>query len=452
MAMRIQILTAALVLLVTSCGSDATTPTEPSVAPSPPVTTAPPAPGTTPVAEGVALAMSDVGRAEPVGIAAPSVQETVAGDLELGLALLRLDAEPDGNSFLSPYSVASALGMTLAGARGETAAEMEAVLGTSDAATYHAGRNAVDAAIAEPGAAPVDGESEAFTLRGANTVFSQAGFELASEYLDLLARYYGVGVQLVDFVADPEAARTGVNDWVEEQTEDRIVDLIPPGVVTVDTRVVLVNAVYFKANWLNEFDSAATAPGEFQTASGPTTVDYMRGSVPASYAAGEGYEAIRLPYIGNTTSMLIVVPDDLESFLATVDAERIGAISEAMLPHQMELTMPKFEFTSDLALKGLLRQLGMEQAFVPPAGTSGADLTGMHEQRVLFVQDAIHQAFVSVDEEGTEAAAATAVVVGLTSALTPATMDIDQPFIFIIENDATGAPIFIGQVGNPAQG
>ena len=308
-----------------------------------------------------------------------------------------------------------------------------------------------DAAIAEQGFIP-EGDAAPFTLRGVNTLFGQVGFPIEQEYLDLLAEFYGLGVQLVDFVGAPDPSRLLINGWVEDQTEDRIQDLIPEGVITTDTRVVLVNAVYFKANWLTQFDPAKTSTGAFTTPAGVVDADFMRGSVRTAYGSGDGYEAIRLPYIGNTTSMFVIVPDDLQAFLADADAQSLTEIRSATTEHQVALEMPKFEFTTDLGLKPLLQQLGIQRAFVPPSGVEGADLTGIHTEPLLYVEDALHKAFVAVDEVGTEAAAATAIVIALESAPPPASMTIDRPFLFVIENDATGEPLFIGQVTDPTGG
>lgn len=257
-------------------------------------------------------------------------------------------------------------------------------------------------------------------------------------------------MRLVDYEADPEAARQLINDWVEDQTEDRIVDLVPQGVITTDTRLTLVNAVYFLANWLNEFNADQTAPGSFNTPAGEVTVPMMNGSLRTNYAAGDGYQAVILPYVGDAAMFIVLPDDDMAGFAGTLDVERYRNIRASVTDHQVELSMPRFEFRSSVPLKQALRTLGVELAFEPPLGDSGADFTGITDERVLFIQDALHQAFVSVDEKGTEAAAATALVFGVTSAPPPAQLTLDRPFLFFIEQTSTGEILFAGQVVDPS--
>ncbi len=384
---------------------------------------------------------------DPGEVPAADVEAVAVGDTQLGLDLLVLAGAEGNNVFLSPYSVASALGMLLAGARGATNDEIAAVLSVDDENAFHPARGALTAAVTTPAAVAGD-EAEPFTLRAANQLFGQDGFPFVDAYLELLARSYGADMGVVDFASQPEAARQLINGWVEEQTEERIVDLIPEGVISALTRLVLVNAVYFKANWREPFDPAATTPETFRDLDGTSgPVDMMHGMIGAGYAAGDGYEAFRLSYAGDTTSMLVVMPDEgtLVDFVGQLDAPALAAIGDALESTQLELAFPSFEFTTALGLRPLLEELGMIRAFDAP-GADGADLTGITAEQVLFVQDALHQAFVSVDEEGTEAAAATAVAVGLTAVPEVVPVRVDRPFLFVIEHDETRETIFIGQV------
>ena len=400
--------------------------------------------------EGLQLVRSAAPLADHSAVPTADIAAVVAADTALGVRLLDLIGGEGDNVIVSPYSVASALGMLLPGARGETRDELMAVLGVADEAAYHAGRGAVDARVNEPGTPPPEGDAEAFTLRAVNQVFAQDGFPIEDAYLDVLAEDYDAAVALVDFSEDPEGSRQVVNDWVEDQTEDRIVDLIPEGVITTLTRLVLANAVYFFANWEHQFDVDATRTGPFTRADGSTVdVPLMQTSARLAYVDGDGYQAARLPYAGFTTSMLVIAPDDLAAFVASLDTDTVAGILEALSDHQVDLTMPRVEFRTEAGLKPVLQQLGLVKAFEAPS-VDGADLTGIHPERILFVQDAVHQAFVSIDEFGTEAAAATAVVIGLESAPPPAELSLDNPWLFMIMHDETGAPLFIGQVNDPS--
>ena len=396
---------------------------------------------------GLQLASSDIERFDASSVPAGDIEMVANADTDLGFRILAEVAEGE-NVVLSPSSIATALGMLLPGTRGQTADEVAELLGAEDQTAYHAARNALDVSVTAVGEVIGEGNAQPFTLRSVNALFGQDGFDIESDYLDILAINYGAGMNLVDFQTKTEEARVSINDWVEDQTEDRIEDLIPPGVVTDLTRLVLVNAVYFKANWENQFDPANTAAGTFLTPSGEVTADMMQGSIRAPYVQGADYVAIKLSYVGWRNSMLIVMPtNSFEGF--TMDSAVLTEIRTGLSDHQVDFSMPKFEFTTDIGLKPVLSALGMKTAFVPPGPDSGANLTGIHQERLLYVQDALHKAFIAVDEVGTEAAAATAIVIGLESAPPPAELKIDRPFLFVIQDDATGEAIFLGQVTNP---
>ncbi len=254
-------------------------------------------------------------------------------------------------------------------------------------------------------------------------------------------------MRIVDFVADTEDARVAINDWVAGETNDRILDLLPPGVLTTDTRLVLTNAIWFKASWFEPFEADLTEPGTFTTPSGDVTVDMMHGGERMAFTRGDGFSAGRLRYFGGA-SMIAIAPDEgrFDDVLASLDAELLLSTVRSMSTHQVQLTMPRFEFETELSLKQTLSALGMEAAFQP----FGADFSGISTAADLHVQDIVHKAFISVDEEGTEAAAATAIVVGVTSAPPPATLTLDNPFIFLIMNDATNEILFAGTVLDPS--
>lgn len=384
------------------------------------------------------------------GAGAEDLAALVEGDTAFALDLLRVGWDGD-NLILSPFSIATALGMLAAGARGETRSEMAAVLHeTLSEEALHPARGALLAAIAASDQSPQGEDPPPFRLRSVNSLWLQRDYPVLAAYLDTLAASYDAGLTLLDFVADPEGARRTINDAVAAATEDRIEELIPEGVITDLTRLVLTNAVYFKANWANEFDPAVTAPATFRLVDGTeTTVPMMRTSATVDYVRGRGFVAAWLPYVGDA-SMMVLLPDgDIADLVANLTSEDLRAAREARLPHMLDLAMPRFEFRSQLTLAPLLRELGMQAAFVPPPGPASADLTGITETRELYVQDVVHEGFVKVDEKGTEAAAATAIVVGVTSLPPSATLHLDRPFLFLISHEGTGEVLFAGVVAQP---
>jgi serpin B len=366
------------------------------------------------------------------------------GDVAFGLDLLRATAG-DGNLMLSPYSVATALSMLHPGARGETASQIAAVLHIDvPDEMLHAVRNAIEQQLgSEPSSIPGD-ERELFTIRPANSAWGQGGYPFLDDYLSVLARYYGAGIRLLDFVNDPSGATDTINSWVENATEERIKDLVPDGAINPATRLVLANAIWFKANWANQFDPDMTTEDPFTLADGKqVTVPMMHGNILTGYTSNGLFQAVRLPYAGDA-AMVVVVPENgsLSDLVHKLTADDLNINWSS---YQVNVSLPSFEFSADLGLKEALVQLGIVDAFDP--GT--ADLTGITAARELFVSDAFHKTFISVDESGTEAAAATALVVSLTAAPEPATFTADQPFLFWIEHTPTGEPLFIGQVTDP---
>lgn len=435
----------ATLVVVSACADQ-----QPSPSPSP--STSPRAVSTAePVEAG--LARADIARATSTDVTADELATLVAGDTDFGFDLFRV-AAGDGNALLSSYSVAAALTMTSAGARGDTAEEMRSVLHLAlPDDRIHTARNELDLRItAEPAASERD-DREPFTIRVANSLWGQAGYPFLEGFLALLAENYDAGMNLVDYVAAAEQARQTINAWVEEETEGRIVDLIPEGVVTDLTRLVLVNAIWFKASWLIQFDPDLTRDGRFRLLDGrEVTARMMHGKERWSYVDGDGFQAVRLPYAGDA-SMLIILSDTgrFEEIVHRLNASELDAIRHAESGHyKVELAMPRFEFRSQLQLKPALQELGMVAAFKDPRLPDGADLTGMTEARELFIRDVVHQAFITVDEEGTEAAAATAVIVDIVSGTLPVTVSIDRPFLFLIEHRTTGELLFIGQVIDPS--
>jgi serpin B len=378
----------------------------------------------------------------------------VRADTAFAFDLYAQVTEGKGNTFLSPYSIAVALSMTYAGARGATAEQMARTLHVSfPGQDLHRARNAVDQAITEPDQTDeeVAGGFEPLRLQVANSLWGQSGYDFRGEFLDLLARHYGAGMRLVNYRGDPEGSRSAINRWVEEATERRIVDLIPPEIINVMTRLVLVNAIHFQGNWLFKFDPEQTTRGEFTLLDGSRrSVSMMRIDRKYHYGEGDGWKAVQLPYAGGA-SMLVIAPDegrfeDVESALHSGFVDRIRSELDE---REVDLAMPRFEFDSDFSLAETLKTLGMGDAFRSPPGPSTADFSGMTRARELFLRDVVHKGFVSVDEQGTEAAAATGGVAEAVSGATPATLYLDRPFIFLIQDDETGSVLFVGRLTEP---
>ncbi|MCP3994253.1 MAG: serpin family protein [bacterium] len=434
----------ALALLVAACGS-AEEPGTTNPEPGSSTTQAPDPTETTVPFQNGELVRLDVARDNPVMTDA-KLAAVVRGDIALGLDLLRVTAA-DENTMLSPYSIATALSMLYPGARGETAEEIAAVLhlDVSDE-TLHEVRNAIDLALsAEPPTQREDDTRLPFTIRPANSAWGQGGYPFLDDYLEVLASQYGAGLRIVDFIGDPDGSRETVNSWVEDATEDRIKDLIPEGAVDVMTRLILVNAIWFKANWAEQFDPNLTTEDPFTLASGEeVAVPMMHSSIRTGFTSNEKFEAVRLHYAGDA-AMVVAVPKNssLPDLIASLGPDDLDI---AWGDYIVDISMPSFEFEAEIPLKEALTELGMVRAFDHPAI---ANLTGITEDPELYVSDALHKTFIAVDETGTEAAAATALIMSVLSAPPPATFTADQPFLFWIEHTSTGEMLFLGQVTDP---
>jgi serpin B len=341
--------------------------------------------------------------------------------------------------------VAIALAMTRTGAAGETLKQMDTVL-RGVAADQNAGFNALDQALAKrPGKYRFGDQDLELELATANRLWGQKDFTFERAFLDELAKDYGAGMQIVDYANAHEAARRTINDWVAARTRDRIKDLIAEGVLASDTRLVLTNAIYLKATWLLKFNDAVA--GAFHRADGSVVqAQLMSESEKLGYAKGAGYQAVRLAYAGGL-SMVVIVPEagTFGAFSQSLDGPTLRRVMSGLNTTQVNLAMPKFSFRSKAQLKDALSEMGMPIAF-----TDRADFSGITKQAPLEIADVIHQAFIAVDEKGTEAAAATAVVMRETSApLEVIQLTIDRPFLFVIQDDETGAILFMGRVTDP---
>lgn len=384
--------------------------------------------------------------------ASPDDESFVAGNNEFAFALYGKLVEAEENKgqniFLSPYSVSTALAMTWAGARGQTAEQMKTSLHfyLNPERTHEAFFD-FDNLLAD---IQEEGDVE---LLVANSIWPQAGYALKEDYVRLLKEYYGVAVRPVNYMDNSEIARKTINGWVEEKTREKIKDLIMENVLTPLTRLVLVNAIYFKGTWIHPFDKEATTEAPFhlnEEATVDVSMMYQEGRF--KYGRHDGMQAVELPYGGNNLSMLVVLPEAgtrLEEIEKKLSESRIRQLARVMKPWKVQVFLPRFEITwGTHSLKKEFWSLGMTLAF-----KSGvADFSGMAGvPGDLYISDILHKAFVKVNEEGTEAAAATAVIVGTrsTSLEEVAVFRADRPFLFFIRENSTGAILFMGRYINP---
>jgi serpin B len=399
-------------------------------------------------ARGTEVALSNKPRVTSPNVSTSDLSDLVSGNSAFAFDLYQALREKEGNLFYSPYSISLALAMTYAGARGETEQQMADTLHFLSQSRLHNAFNGLDLELASRGEGAQGKDGEGFRLNIVNALWGQKDYKFLDEFLDVLAENYGAGMRLLDFINAPEEARITINDWVSDQTEGKIKDLIPQGVIDELTRLVLTNAIYFNAAWLSPFSKDATQDGTFHLLNGgEVIVPMMRQSESFGYAEGEGYQAVELPYDGSELSMVILLPEagHFEDFEASLSADRVDSIIRDLEDKYVALTLPKFEFESEFSLADTLAAMGMPIAF-----TSAADFSGMTGTPELCIGAVLHKAFISVDEAGTEAAAATAVEVELTAVPeVQVEVTVDRPFIFLIRDIETGTVLFVGRVTNP---
>lgn len=446
-----------LALIVTACtgsapsGSPTTT-----VAPASPAPTASPTPTPAPTpAASLSGAAIELAKAA-VPRAAATIDDARAAAAAInafGFDLHRALAAEGTNIVSSPTSVAIALGMARIGARGATAREMDAVLSDIAKDEHAAWLNGLDQALAGRTRTFTDDEGTAHdqTLDISHASFAQRDLTFEPAYLEALASRFDAGQYLVDYIADAEGARRQVNAWASDRTRGRIPEVLIPGDVTADTRLALVNAIYLKASWAQAFQEDQTVQAPFTRLDGTTvTVPLMR-VAQASCGVGDGWAAADIPYLGGQLSMVVIVPDDLAAFEATLDADVLAAVdakiaSTASVP---DVTLPRFDLETREELAPILAALGMPTAM----DADGAEFSGMTTQTKLVINKVIHQANISVDEKGTEAAAVT--VVGMDTTAGPAdtcTAHADRPFLFALRDMETGTVLFLGRVVDPSAG
>jgi serpin B len=391
----------------------------------------------------LAAAASFPGKA--VAPASPAdVAAVVAGNTQFALDLYRRLRTAEGNLFFSPYSISTALAMTYAGAGGTTRQQMAETLHfMPDGRTLHPTFSSLQSQIkGEP-------EKGALELSIANALWVEQDFPLLKQFTDLTGRFYEAGLNRVDFNHDGEKARRTINAWVEEKTKNKIQELIKPGVLDSLTRLVLTNAIYFKGNWARKFKPDRTKEETFWLAPGAAvTVPMMNGQDEFGYAEDEALQALDMPYAGDSLSMIMLLPrtvDGLKGLEEMLSTEELTARIPAIRKREVRVCMPKFTMTVQFELAKTLGAMGMPEAF-----SEAADFSGMTGGRDLFISAVVHKAFVDVNEEGTEAAAATGMAMRLTATPAPPPLfRADHPFIFLIRHNPSGSILFMGRVIRP---
>ncbi len=371
----------------------------------------------------------------------------VASQNAFALSLFRAAATPNTNALFSAFSVHQALSMAYAGARNKTRTAMTQVLGVSgDDVAFHRAQNALDLRLENQPAG--DETHPAPIFRIANTLFAQTGLGLEAPFLDTLALNYGAGVGRVDYLADPEAARRSINGWVSDKTEGHIPELLTAGQVGTDTRLTLVDAVYFLGQWATAFDPTWSYAQTFHGLGGVGDVQapFMHRTLDLAAAVTDEAVVVELPYAGDSLSMQILMPKgDLAAFEATLTMERLDTLLAGVTTEPTAIALPRFEMRVRSLLRQPLTTLGMGPAF------GEADFSGITTETGLGITEVVHEAWMRVDEAGTEAAAATAVLMDAGATVEPdaRAIAIDRPFLLLIRDRATGAILFDGRLSDP---
>jgi serpin B len=385
-------------------------------------------------------------KTDDTGSTQQGIQQVVNANNQFAFDLYsEVDKSETGNIFYSPYSISAALAMTYEGAKGQTANEMKSV--------FHFPEND----ILRPNFAAIYNDvnkgNNAYELRTGNALWAQYDYKFLEDYTSRVEKYYGGKVANLDFKTETEKSRQTINNFIEQQTNDKIKELIPQGILDSMTRFVLTNAIYFKGTWEWEFDKSDTREQDFKitpTNIVKTPMMYMKPEkAQFNYADLEKLQILELPYKGEKISMLILLPtENLDAIEPSLTAEKLNEYKAQMKETKLDAVyLPKFEFDTKYFMKDTLSALGMPMAFTWP----GADFSGMDGSNNLYISEVIHQAYVKVDEKGTEAAAATAVIGKFGTAMPRNVFRADHPFIFIIQEKETGNILFMGRVTDPTK-
>lgn len=378
-----------------------------------------------------------------------NLQTVVKGNSIFGFDLYQKLKENKGNLFFSPYSISTALAMAYAGARGQTEKEMAQVL------RFPLEREPLHSSFSK-----LRTELNAIQNKGhiklsiANSLWAQEGYHFLNTFFDLNKKHYGAGLNFVNFSTKTEAARITINTWVENETQQKIKELIKQGMLGSLTRLVLCNAIYFKGDWLSQFDKKRTTDADFYISKDKITrVPLMSQKSKFKFKDFGNFSAIELLYEGNDLSMIIFLPKEVYGLVdfeqSLIDDNVKSWIDELSKSHKREIlvSLPKFKTTCEFQLAKILAEMGMPSAFsLPPA-----DFSGMTGKKDFYIGAVIHKAFVDVNEEGTEAAAATAVVMRKVGVIQPLTFRVDHPFVFLIRENQTGSILFIGRIIDPTK-
>jgi len=367
-----------------------------------------------------------------------SVETVVQRNTEFALALYQKLQTTEGNLFFSPYSISTALAMTYAGARGNTADQI------AQALHFPLEQEALHQAFASLEAKLNDTERKGHVqLKAANALWPQEGYPFLAEFLTLTKQYYGALITAVDY-SDTETARRTINTWVEQKTENKIKELIPPDILDPLTCLVLVNAIYFKGNWANRFDPNLTRDAPFWiTPDVEVQVPMMTQEREFRYGESDGLHVLELPYAGDALSMNILLPKEINGLARLEERltiQNLARWTQKLWSTKVHVFLPKFKITFPFRLDDTLKSMGMVDAF------GNADFSGMDGTRSLLIGAVLHKAFVDINEEGTEAAAATAVIMSRGPALV---FRADHPFVFLIRENCTGSILFLGRMVNP---
>jgi len=401
----------------------------------------------------VATAFSSVQRVVDPQVSAADSTTLASDDAAFAFAAYKqIIIAGNTNLVFSPASISIALAMTYAGAAGTTATEMAQALHFSlPPGQLHPAFNALDQTLASRGQGKLGADGGPMRLHIVNALWAEQSYTFKTTFLDTLAANYGAGMNLLDFISAPDPSRLTINAWVAAQTEDKILDLLPAGSVDSSTKLVLTNAVYFNAAWNVPFDPNDTRDGSFTLIdSSNVTAQFMNAElfgIPA--VQGTNFVAASLPYADNNLSLLVVIPaaGKFTQVESSLDASTLASLVAGLTSQQVRLTLPRFKVETGTSLAKLLQTLGMTSAFIP--GT--ADFSGMDGTHSLFISDVIHKAFIDVAEKGTEAAAATGVVVTGAAAPSGLLVSADHPFLYFLRDQPTGAILFMGRVLDPSK-
>jgi serpin B len=347
----------------------------------------------------------------------------------------------DGNIFFSPYSIFTALSMAYEGARENTANEMENVLNIlqNDSPTLGSFGRIYNL---------LNQNQEGYTISTANAFWAHQNYEFLNNYLGLLENFYMAEANEIDFSKNVEAADI-INSWIEEKTNDKIKDMIQPDLLSDLTKLVLTNAIYFKGDWDSPFNQKKTYETDFSLSSGDTVkVDMMRDTEDSffNYSETDTLRILELDYYGNKMSMFVILPKENNITIAEskMNYENLTTWKNNLYEISIDVQIPKFKFETKYSLNDLLKQMGIVDAFLPGI----ADFSGMDGTKYLFISSALHQAFIEVNEKGTEAAAATSIIMELSAI--PDSFIADHPFVFLIQHKETGAILFMGRITDPS--